>query len=125
MPYVASAPSREEISSHSVLKLLQQSDSIFTAMQGDPDITHNAWRQTTSSPHPFRESSHITGVATDGGGEMKCRRGGDREMEEDDRSSLCLTFHLHTCGFLLNLINIVIEKRRKDELKRDPTEYFQ
>lgn len=35
---------------------LQHSDSIFTAMQGDPDITHNAQRQTASSPHPFRQS---------------------------------------------------------------------
>lgn len=48
---------------------LQHSDSIFTAMQGDPDITHNPWRQKASSPHPFRQSSHIAGVAKDGGGE--------------------------------------------------------
>lgn len=48
---------------------LQHSDSIFTAMQGDPDITHNALRQKASSPHPFRQSSHIAGVAKDGGGE--------------------------------------------------------
>lgn len=48
---------------------LQHSDYIFTAMQGDPDITHNAWRQIVSSPHPFRQSLHIAGVAKDGGGE--------------------------------------------------------
>lgn len=36
---------------------LHHSDSIFTAMQGDPDITHNAQRQRASSPHPFRQSS--------------------------------------------------------------------
>lgn len=60
--------------------MLQRSDSIFTAMQGKPNITHSALRLATSSPHPFRESSHITGVAKDGGGEIKCRR---REGEKD------------------------------------------
>lgn len=60
--------------------VLQCSDSTFTAMQGKPDITHSASRLATSSPHPFRESSHITGVANDGGGEMKCRR---REGKKD------------------------------------------
>lgn len=112
----------EGLSSLSGLRLLLQSGSIFTAMQGDPNITHNAWRKTTSSPHPFRESSHITGVAKDGGGEMKWRRREeDGELEEDDRSSLCLTFHLHTWFFLLTLTNIVIcwwEKWRKMNKKK-------
>lgn len=64
--------------------------SIFTAMQGDPDITHNAQRRRASSPHPFRQSSHIAGVAKDGGGESDA--GERREMEEDmdDTSCCCL-----------------------------------
>lgn len=47
MPCDVPAPDRdiewEEFSSHSLFGfVLQRSDSIFTAMQGKPDITHNA-----------------------------------------------------------------------------------
>lgn len=52
-------------------------------MQGDPDITHNAWRHRASSPHPFRQSSYITGVA-EGGGRERDSEEQEREMEERD-----------------------------------------
>lgn len=56
---------------------LQHSDSMFTAMQEDPDITHNARRHRASSPHPFRQSLHIAGVAKGGGRGKRC--GGERD----------------------------------------------
>jgi len=43
-------------------------------MQGDPDITHNATRQRASSPHPFRQSSHIAGVSRGWGRGKRWRR---------------------------------------------------
>lgn len=60
---------------------MQHADSIFTAMQGDPDVTHNARRKTASSPRPFR--LELVSQRMGEGEEM--RRSGERgrDMEED------------------------------------------
>lgn len=69
-------------------------------MQGDPDITHNARRQRASSPHPFRQSSHIAGVAEDGGGEGDAEERSRRERRRrtwmtQAAASEKFTFNLH------------------------------